>query len=192
MISKNHLPQVFMIVMKDNPVSMYYRGRVEESWTRAGYKLEMFDAVTPETLHKQEPQFKFGIKKVGRGAPRELTDTEKAIWYSHRALWKLAASKRGPIIIIEHDAMLVEPIDPELFNRHKTISLCNANGKATPGGAYFLNKEVGDALYKGCNYVIDHNSDGLLYDVIQKYGIHKPEHCVQIVDKTIGKTIKHG
>ena len=39
-------PEVWMIQIPDNPISMYYRGRVEASWE--GYNLKYFDAITPK------------------------------------------------------------------------------------------------------------------------------------------------
>ena len=43
-------PEVWMIQIRDNPVSMYYRG-IEESWK--DYDLKFYDAVTPKDFENE-------------------------------------------------------------------------------------------------------------------------------------------
>lgn len=188
-----------MIVMPDNPVSMYYRGRVEASWTDRGFNIEYFNAVTPETMHK-ENQLNFGLKtRPSLRRAREFTDTEKAIWYSHRAIWDIARRKRSPIIVIEHDTFLVRPIDPVIFKNVKAMGLCHSllrDGSiaTTAGAGYFLTRDVANEMYhESGNMEINYNSDALIHAKIDENGGNWKIHfCQQVIINDIGTTIRHG
>ena len=101
-----------MIRIKDNEVSEKYAEHCSKSWF--GFDLRYSDAVTPETLHEQSG-LTFGV----RGNGRELTDTEKACFYSQYNLWKKCAIENVPILVLEHDALLIYPeviqFNPHLF-----------------------------------------------------------------------------
>lgn len=101
-----------MIRIKDNEVSEKYAEHCSKSWF--GFDLRYSDAVTPETLHEQSG-LTFGV----RGNGRELTDTEKACFYSQYNLWKKCAVENVPILVLEHDALLINPeviqFNPYLF-----------------------------------------------------------------------------
>jgi hypothetical protein len=91
-----------MIRIKGNDVSEKYAKYCNRSWV--GFDLRYYDAVTPETLHEQS-----GLTFGTRGNGRELTDTEKACFYSQYNLWKKCAIERVPILVLEHDAYLRKP-----------------------------------------------------------------------------------
>lgn len=101
-----------MIRIRGNEVSEKYAKYCSRSWF--GFDLRYSDAVTPETLHEQSG-LTFGV----RGNGRELTDTEKACFYSQYNLWKKCAMERLPILVLEHDAWLdrsnVIEFNPNLF-----------------------------------------------------------------------------
>lgn len=90
-----------MIRVKGNPVSEAYANHVKGSWY--GFRLRMFDAVTPETLHLQSGLY-FKKKDGSNDYP---TDTEKACFYSQYNLWKKCAIEDVPILVLEHDAILI-------------------------------------------------------------------------------------
>lgn len=192
-------PTVFMIVMPNDPVSMYYRGRVETSWTDRGFNIEYFNAVTPETMH-EEKQLNFALKtRPSLRRAREFTDTEKAVWYSHRALWKIARRKQSPIIVIEHDTLLIQPIDPAIFKNVKAMGLCHAMLKdgsiaTTAGAGYYLTRDVANELYRESGSTeINYNSDALIHSKIDQHGGNWKIHfCQQLIVDTIGTTIRHG
>ena len=189
-------PTVYMIVIRDNPISMYFRGRVERSWIDRGFDIEYFDAITPETIPDQKNQLKFG-EKSGRRS-RQFSETEKAVWYSHCALWNIARRKQSPIIVAEHDALLLRPIDPSLFKNIKIMGLCHSlldNGVmgTTAGGAYYLTRSVAEEMYtEAHNMTIRYNSDSLIHKKIDLHGEWRTHYCEQIREDSIGTTIKHG
>lgn len=164
-------PEVFMICMTDNPISMYYRGRVEESWTRQGFKINILEAVTPKTLDSYVTlkwRYFDDIRKdysFVRGRPRNLTEGEKSIWHSHRKLWRYAAANQ-PIIVIEHDAYLVKELTIDencdvMSIGHKRIDGIKCSFPATayyitPQGAQvFLNESQSLSEERGIGLAVD-------------------------------------
>lgn len=91
--------KTIMIRVKGNDISERYAHHCVKSW--GGFNLRFYDAVTPETLNEQTG-LTFGLRANGR----ELTDTEKACFYSQYNLWKKCAEENVPILVLEHDAWL--------------------------------------------------------------------------------------
>lgn len=111
--------KTIMIRIKDDKVSEAYARYCRDSWL--GFNLKFFDAITPETLSEQS-----GLSFGKRGNGRELTDTEKACFYSQYLLWKKCAKESVPILILEHDAYCVRPetvkfnpsLEVQFFGQH--------------------------------------------------------------------------
>ena len=179
-------PEVWMIQMPDNPRSMYYRGRTEMSWIDRGYDLKFFEATTPENNTKSF--LNFGLKRD----TIEFTPTEIAVWYSHVEMWAKARSK--PIIIVEHDAMLLEPIPEELFE-HEMVCLGHTTKRKTllPGLAYFLTPHLATRMVADVKNTkkITWNSDGSISSYNVKYGHTAKDYVFQIKNSSIGTTIEH-
>ncbi len=106
---------IYMIQNQNDKVSRYYTELVLPSWEKHGYDVNMFEAVYPP-LGEKHQYLNFG--KYGHGfqpdlpgyGRRELTEGEKAGWYSHLELWRECYDKGEPIAIIEHDVMCVKPL----------------------------------------------------------------------------------
>jgi len=164
---------------------MYYRGRVEESWSE--YNLKFFNAITPENPPKNN-YLTFGKKRD----TIEFTDTEIAVWYSHVELW--AKARTRPIMIIEHDALLVEDIPQNYFEKYKMMCLGHTGKNRTlPGLAYYLTPEIATKMVNDVKNTqeITWNSDGSIHSYCQKHGLFEPEHVFQVQNKKIGTTIEH-
>ena len=164
---------------------MYYRGRVEESWK--DYKVRYFNAITPQNPPKHK-YLNFGKKRD----TIEFTDTEMAVWYSHVELW--AKARTRPIIIIEHDALLVEPIPDELFDNDMVCFGHTGKSKQTlPGLAYCLTPETAKIMVNGVKNTetITWNSDGSIHSYCKKHGVFATEHVYQVQNRSIGTTIEH-
>lgn len=179
-------PEVWMIQIPSNPRSMYYRGRVEESWN--GYDLKFFNAITPANPSKHK-YLNFGKKRD----TIEFTDTEISVWYSHVELW--AKARNRPILIIEHDALLLKDIPDSLFSEHKMICFGHTgkNKMALPGLAYYLTPEIATEMVKGVKNTdsITWNSDGSIHSYCQKHGTFEKEYVYQVQNRKIGTTIEH-
>ena len=110
--------KTIMIVVNENEASTSYAGYCAGSWV--GFNLKFYEAVTPETLHQHK-----GIM-FGKRGNRELTDTEKACFYSQYNLWKKCAEENVPILVLEHDAYCEKPgaisfnphLDVQFFGQH--------------------------------------------------------------------------
>ena len=185
-------PEVWMIQIPDNPISMYYRGRVEQSWWDHGYHINYFNAVTPETMSK----FKFLNFDKKRGTI-EFTPTEKAVWYSHVEMW--ARARRRPILIIEHDAMLLKPIPDELFHQHqmivfgKTYNEEHGIYQKLPGLAYYLTPTIARKMVNGIKLTkkIQWNSDASIHKTCNDHGEWMIDYVMQIKNSNVGTTIDH-
>lgn len=102
-----------MIVVDGNEKSDYYYQYCSPSWQELGLEVNKFKAVTPKTL-KREYELNFSKysrsgKYVSQGIKADITDTEKACFYSHYKLWQEAVYQKQPFLILEHDCLLLEP-----------------------------------------------------------------------------------
>jgi len=177
-------PEVWMIQISDNPRSMYYRGRVEESWS--DYNLKFFNAITPQNPTKNE-YLTFGKKRD----TIEFTDTEISVWYSHAELW--AKARKKPILIIEHDALLLEPIPDEIFD-HDMVCLGHHRKPDIwlPGLAYYLTPKIAnDMVRRAKSSKIDANSDSFIHQYCERFGVFECKYAYQVQNKSIGTTIEH-
>lgn len=126
----NDKPRCFIIVIRDNEASEYYYNYVESSWTDSEFVLERFDAITPNDLqYLNELNFRAlnnqKYKKINYRKP--FSETEKAVWYSHYSLWKKCVELNEPIIIIEHDVLLIDS-DLNVYENQKFITYDNSFG----------------------------------------------------------------
>lgn len=97
--------KTIMIYVDSDPLSKAYASYVSSSWRE--FQLKFYPAVTPETLNQQSG-LTFG-KRGSESNPRDLTDTEKACFYSQYNLWKKCAIERVPLLVLEHDALCRVP-----------------------------------------------------------------------------------
>ena len=100
-------PEVWMIAITDNPVSIYFKNEVMPSWGE--YVVNHFEAKTPKNLSVDCDFLNLTFKQK-KDLIIEFSDTEKAVWYSHYFLWKHCWDTQTPIIIVEHDVKLLEDL----------------------------------------------------------------------------------
>ena len=188
--------KTIMIRIKDDPVSEKYAAYCSRSWTHAGWDLRFYDAVTPETLHLQS-----GLTFGTRGNGKELTDTEKACFYSQYNLWKKCALENVPMLILEHDAMLRKPkminYDPNLhaqfLGQHAMEAVMFHPTFASMLVYHCENNEISGPMQlvdgllgyfrtgKQSRHALPH---------ARYIGPHAPVHSV--LDPTIGTSVVHG
>lgn len=101
----------FMIVVDGNEASEFYASAATPSWTKEGFDVVRFPAITPDWMPSTE--LRFGVNKADKYRKRNLvkhiTPTERAVWWSHYTLWKRCISLNKPIMVLEHDSYLFEP-----------------------------------------------------------------------------------
>ncbi len=90
---------IWMIRVKDDFKSETYAKYCAKSWTDAGFEVNFFDAVTPDTLHLGE-HLDFHEKHK---------PAEKACFISQYLLWKKCYEEDRPFLVLEHDAYLQNP-----------------------------------------------------------------------------------
>jgi hypothetical protein len=90
---------IWMIRVKDNEKSEIYAKYCAKSWTDAGFEVNFFDAVTPDTLH------------LGKHLDfdKKHKPAEKGCFISQYLLWKKCYEEDRPILVLEHDAYLENP-----------------------------------------------------------------------------------
>lgn len=186
-------PECWMIAISDNPISMYYKNYVIPSWRDRGFKVNHFEAITPKDLHNHT-YINFGKKRERI----EFTDTELAVWYSHYSTWELCADLNKPIIVVEHDIVLLkDEIDSRVYDHgiaclaHVTRN--NGNIAKLGGGSYYLTPSIAEKMLTITleSAPITYNSDWWIHKHCDKYGKWFELHCTQIKDDSIGVTVEH-
>ena len=183
-----------MIAISDNPISMYYRKEVLPSWVNHGFKVNHFEAVTPRNMPDFLP---FYMKRK----QRPFTETEKAVWYSHYALWSKCWETKTPLIVVEHDIRLLSPLEDEIFeNRIACLSHdCRPRRPGNEpeelklaGGAYYITPDISRKLMRiRHDKRINHNSDAWIHKVCDENGKWYKHKCRQFKNPKVGATIEH-
>lgn len=103
----------YMIVIEGDPISNYYFTYCKPSWEDYGFKVNIFKAETPSSIKNKNNirfnKYNSSIKYAQHNLQVEITDTEKACWYSHYMLWCKCIEQNKPIMILEHDAFFYKP-----------------------------------------------------------------------------------
>lgn len=194
------LPAVGMIYLKNNPVSEQYKEIVSPSWINAGFDLRYHDGITPETIDKGVKKLAFGKKEGGRNKGKDFTPTEIAVWHSHVMMWEIASRKENPLIVIEHDVLLLKPMERSMLSSHPIIGLShcgllskhpNKGYRISAGGCYMLNNQIAKKMLAKLPKTITFNSDGYLHNFIARYGTFKQDYSTQLYVPKIGATIDH-
>jgi hypothetical protein len=189
-------PEVHMIAITDNPISMHYRDICAPSWTDHGYTVRHFEALTPVDIVGANI---LNITKKMRSPRREVefTETERAVWYSHYYSWMLCRQLDTPIIVAEHDIMLLDDLDEDVFNYDIAClsHVTRSNGKTAKlaGGAYYITPRGAKILcgIKNKSTEIIANSDAWIHRTCDDYGKWFMFSTTQIQDPEIGVTVIH-
>lgn len=237
-----------MIGISDCPISKHYASICIPSWESLGYKINWFEASTPETLRKEYGDVRKGElsfdKIFSNGSPhgREFSDTEIAVWYSHYRLWQHCVEIDSPIYIIEHDTYLLRKV-PDFsglrvchFGKFSRTPQHEMSGVIAAAGSYYITPDYARILLDPRTYAPDGvratscalvpgplnvNVDGYLSEVHKYEYMHRNNlytnyrvtHdnerwsqyiardvdlfinsnncCIQIYEKSIGRTIEH-
>lgn len=107
----------------------------KDTWTSRGFPVNHFEAITPDTMPTNELIFteKHNRKYTKTHAP--FSDVEKAIFYSHYALWKKCHTTNRPITVIEHDTKLIGNF-PVLWDVRRLKYFCVGHRALRNDGLY--------------------------------------------------------
>lgn len=102
----------YMIVIDDDVASNYYYEYCKSSWNSAGIAVNRFSAITPSQLSLYNElkfsKYSSSLKYVNKNIKAEISETEKACWYSHFSLWANCAFSKKPTLVLEHDSFLLD------------------------------------------------------------------------------------
>lgn len=191
---------VGMIHLPDDPISQTYKNLVSQSWINDGFEVSYYPGITPTDLETIENPLTFGLKASGRNKGNPLTDTEKSVWYSHRKMWDYAMKKANPLIIIEHDALLLKHLNISSIQRHPIVGICHCGllsknhergYRISAGGAYIITPRMARKMIAEIPEEITFNSDGFIHNYITRYGVFEHDSVTQLYLPEIGSTINH-
>lgn len=96
---------------------------VKQDWLDRGYTINHSEATTPDTM----PDFiQFDKKHRRIGPVADFTSVEKAIFYSHYALWEMVYNNNEPACIIEHDTVLIADL-PKSIEVERNKCFCKSS-----------------------------------------------------------------
>lgn len=196
---------IWMIQIPDSKVSQHYAKQAIQSWELHGFQVNLFDAVTPKTLHLYDD-----IQLDQYHGKRDFTDTEMGCWYSHYLLWEKCVEERKPITVIEHDTECLTSDMPIIA---PYFSICNFQNNAefhnycdrfeghpywwhyklcpiTSG--YYIEPEQAEDLLLEC--VTERHTryvDDIMFDKLNKDLNLIADYCRPIYDMKVGGTVDH-
>jgi hypothetical protein len=153
-IDKNDL-EVWMISLIDNDIADLLRDITIPKWENEGFKVNLFNAITPINFNKLEHKINFKQKhRIHTKNIVDFTETEKANWYSHLYLWKKSFTENKTLLIIEEDNRPTKKI-PSKF---KVSGLLQISPQA---GAYIIRPILAENIFKNAikqniTYNVDH------------------------------------
>lgn len=181
-----------------------YRDIVLPSWEGYNYNVSIYEAITPATM---DDSLQFDLKRTRENAIRgEFTPTEKAVWHSHFNLWNMCMESDEPMLIIEHDSMLMKPLpkltgsctlsyveDHENKHRRKRQSTDWMSGKfCAPGSGYYITPSCAKRLIQFTySMLIRSNVDGYINSVINYAGTPR-QRKMKTEDISYIKQINYG
>jgi hypothetical protein len=111
--------KAYIITLRDNAKSERLGARCAESCAKVGQKYEVYDAFdgTGESIkipeHSKDASWLKWIKQIDKN----LSQTEVACALSHISLWAKCVEEDQPLVVLEHDAIMVEPFPTHtIFN----------------------------------------------------------------------------
>lgn len=190
--------KAIMIGMSDNDVSNYYMERTIPSWEDVGIDVILYEAITPKNLSDYN-YLEFGYnnsnKYKNKKIKKQITDTERACFYSHIEILKMIKDREEDFIILEHDALLVDPDEFfKVFDQRDNYDLMYF-GQAIE--AYWMNKKTMEKfLIRIMKSKVDAGPMGMIRwhlgnPITYKSWTYSTQITKQLYNPNIGQTINH-
>ncbi len=112
----------FVITIQDLPQSVELAERCISTGARHGIHIEKFDAVTPRNTDVYDEMTKLGIHQARFDEVYSRTQNCMAAFLSHYTLWTRCAAGNETYTIFEHDAVIINTINPHM-TFDKVVSL---------------------------------------------------------------------
>lgn len=184
----------YIIGMSNNEISKKYMEITipEIKRTTLNEDVVLWEGITPETLPLSPLCFEKTMPTSGTTFSKELTLTEKSVWYSHYNLWKHISKNENNCWVFEHDVdlkhifILIPPMEKQFMTARNYGSLeCYY---ITPYAAKLL-------VYYAENKKINFQVDTFVNYVMKSHKKFKDISCSQNLPinqlKQFGTTIDH-
>tara|TARA_R110000868_G_scaffold140545_1_gene356281 strand:- start:291 stop:893 length:603 start_codon:yes stop_codon:yes gene_type:complete len=160
--------ELWMISLIGNHNADAIRTVTIPKWKNEGFVVNLFNAITPKTIHNSITKLDFGYKNTkSTKTDIEFTETEKAIWYSHFHLWQKCVEINKPLLIIEEDVKPIKKFkDTWQTSYYKDsyylICFCfNYYNMLTPAGGYIITPNtaknmINNILKRKITYNVDY------------------------------------
>lgn len=176
----------FAIVMKGKPVSEELAKECVESGKQFNIDIKEFDAVWGDQVSKEyanqqlRPYFKLKSSRDTKGV--------RGCFLSHFLLWKKSLEENKPLLIFEHDALIIRHIDTEyLLTKFDDVLNLDAFSRVEKNYETWLKKDRG----KNVNLWTETLPSKTGFDLFNHTnikGLHsyiiKPSGAKKLIDKT--------
>lgn len=109
--------QAYIIRLKDNTLSKKLAKRCADSCTAVGQPWQYWDAYDGIENPIKEPLHHGQVMNLIKVTDRYLTRGEVACALSHISLWAKCVEQDRPLIVLEHDAVMLQPYqEHQVFN----------------------------------------------------------------------------
>lgn len=102
--------RAFVITIRDNEKSVQVADRCIKSCAKMGLEVEKWDAITPRHREFKDLLLKYGLNRKNFDQGWSRPDSAMAVFLSMISLWEHAIEIDRPILILEHDAVMMSPI----------------------------------------------------------------------------------
>lgn len=118
-----NVDEVWMISLLDDPRTQAVRDFTVPMWEDQGFKVNLFNAITPKTISSVVPQLTFGMKTLrNHHLSTPFSGGEIACAYSHFCLWKQCFTENKSYMIVEEDIYPICEV-PKVWDIQRICSL---------------------------------------------------------------------
>ena len=160
------VPQALVITLLGNEYSERVADRCVESGYDAGIPVKTFDAVRPSEVDSLF--YQYGLKWTWGDGYKGMKHkpyggnglARMACFLSHFLLWEKCAESKEPLLILEHDAVFINPFVPFEFD---SVCMINDPLGATPRGDWWSEQmqKRGPGVWRKTKVFDDSRPDGL-------------------------------
>jgi len=176
--------KAFVIRKKDDELSEKLADECIASAKNFGITVEKFDGVytNHEEYLNQDQLFPNTVAK------KKLTNGYKGCFLSHYLIWKKCIEWNEPVLIFEHDAVMLRPITDEILNGFDTILVLDRFSR-DPQYEDILKKEMALKIHRH-DKIDEYNHKWINRTMINGSHAHlvKPKGAIEV----IASTKKHG
>lgn len=156
--------KIFIITIENNKTSESYYRTCKESLRFNHHDALKFRAITPETL-PEDNEINFVTLKSNKSNGKEWNTSQKSLFYSQYMLWQKCVELNEPIIILEHDTIMVDKIPKDMIQSTILGYRLKNNIKVPAAGAgLYLTPEDSQILIDNSLKPVNLQGDGYVHN----------------------------